>query len=233
MSIAANIERILGPRAKGAERRECKFCRCICPITHPGEKAAEQPRGQAVSEIQSWFRLAIAQIGRDIVRPSIPLLTTLALLVTGLCHGQEALRYSWAAASMTEAQRQLPSNQPYTFKTGDFRLLVTPSVEQNYNDNVNLAKTGSQSDFILKPFLQTSGSYPITAQNLLTFSAGIGYDEYLEHSYYSGFRVNSTSQLMFDMKIKDFLINFHDRIRFYEDPGLEPSLAGTAGTAGS
>jgi hypothetical protein len=120
------------------------------------------------------------------------------------------------------------ASQLYTYKAGDFRLLVVPSLEMDYNDNVALSKTGAQSDFILKPLLQLTGSYPVTRQNLLSFSAGVGYDEYLEHGQYSALRVKSDSQLSFDMYIKDFWINFHDRFSYFQDPSAEASLAGTA-----
>jgi outer membrane protein assembly factor BamA len=150
------------------------------------------------------------------------------LLASGAAFAQDALRYSLAGDAAAEAQRQQMASQPYTWKTGDFRLLLVPSVEMDYNDNVTISKTDPQSDFILKPLLQMSGSYPITQQNFLSFSAGVGYDEYLRHSRYSAMRVNSDSQLLFDMRVKDFLFDFHDRFSFYEDPSAEAALAGTA-----
>ena len=155
-------------------------------------------------------------------------LVTASLLAAGMASAQDSLRNSLAGDAAAEAQRQQQANQLYTYKAGDFRLLVVPSLEMDYNDNVTLLKTNAQSDFILKPLLQLTGSYPVTQQNLLSFSAGVGYDEYLEHSQYSAFRVKSDSLLSFDMYIKDFLIDFHDRVSFFEDPSYEPSLAGTA-----
>jgi hypothetical protein len=156
------------------------------------------------------------------------LLVASMLLVTGLADAQDSLRNSLAGDAAAEAQRQQVTNQLYTFKAGDFRLLAVPSVEMDYNDNVTISKINAQSDFILKPLVQLTGSYPVTQQNLLSLAVGLGYDEYLEHSRYSGLRVDSASQLSFDMRIKDFLINFHDRFSFTRDPSTEASLAGTA-----
>jgi hypothetical protein len=150
------------------------------------------------------------------------------LLAAGLASAQDSLRNSLAGDAAAEAQRQQIGSQLYTFKTGDFRLLAVPSLEMDYNDNVNISKTSPQSDFILMPLLQLTGSYPVTGHNLLTFSAGMGYDEYLEHGRYSAFRLDSDSLLSFDMYIKDFWINFHDRFSSVEDPGAEASVAGTA-----
>jgi hypothetical protein len=98
----------------------------------------------------------------------------------------------------------------------------------DYNDNVTLVRTDAQSDIILRPLVTLTGSYPISQQNLLSFTAGVGYDEYLEHSQYSAFRVDSSSLLSFDMRIKDFLTDFHDRVSYSQDPSTEASLAGTA-----
>ena len=140
------------------------------------------------------------------------------LLVAGAARAQESLRNSMAGDAAAEAARQQIASQLYTYKAGDFRLLVVPSVEMDYNDNVNVSKTNAQSDFILKPLVQLTGSYPLTQQNLLSLSVGVGYDEYLEHGSYSALRLNSDSLLSFDMYIKDFWINFHDRFSFFEDP---------------
>lgn len=133
-----------------------------------------------------------------------------------------------AGDAAAEAQRQQQASQLYTFKEGDFRLLIVPSLELDYNDNVTIAQTDTQEDFILKPLVTLTGSYPISQQNSLSFSTGVGYDEYLEHNQYSAYRVNSDSQLLFDVRVKDFLIDFHDRFSYSQDPSTEAAVAGTA-----
>jgi hypothetical protein len=154
----------------------------------------------------------------------------------GLClaslsaRGQEGLRNSMAgdAAAAAQAQAQAQALQSYTFKTGDFRLLAVPSLEMDWNDNVDLSKSSPQEDYILKPLLRLTGTYPLTQHNVLSLTVGIGYDEYLQHSQYSAMRVESGSTLSFDTYIKDFWINFHDRFQFTRDPSIEPGIAGTA-----
>jgi len=150
------------------------------------------------------------------------------LLAANMANAQESLRNSLAGDTAAEAQRQQAALQLYTYKAGDFKLLAVPSIELDYNDNVNLQKTDQQSDFILKPLLQLSGSFPVTLANLLSFSAGVGYDEYLEHGNYSAYRVNSDSLLSFDLYIKDVLIDIHDRFSFSQDPAVDAALAGIA-----
>jgi hypothetical protein len=155
-------------------------------------------------------------------------LTVSILLVAGAAPAQDSLRNSLAGDAAAEAQRKQFESQLYTFKAGDFKLLAVPSLELDYNDNVTLRKTDRQADFILRPLLTLSGAYPVTEQNLLSFSVGAGYDEYIEHSQYSAPRVISDSQTAFDTRIKDFVFNFHDRFSFTQNPGTEATVVGTA-----
>lgn len=145
-----------------------------------------------------------------------------------LVSGQEALQNSLAGEAAAEARQLHPESQPYTFKTGDFRLLVTPSFEMDWNDNVTLSKENALQDFILRPLLEIDGSYPISQRNLLRFSVGIGYDKYLEHNEFSAPRLVSGSELAFDTYIKDFWINVHDRFQYTQDPAEQASVAATA-----
>jgi hypothetical protein len=160
------------------------------------------------------------------------LLPAAVLMVTGVATAQDALRYSWAADATSEAQRQAqaPEQPPqlYTYKAGDFRLQVIPSVEGDWNDNVNLSKTNAESDFIVQPNLQLKGSYPLTERNLLSLTVGVGYADYLQHSVYNHLNVASYSQLSFDMYIKDFWINIHDRFAMTDQSSTEAAVADTA-----
>jgi hypothetical protein len=156
------------------------------------------------------------------------LLAASMLLAAGVVPAQDSLRNSLTGDAAAEAQRQLEQGpQLYNFKAGDFRLLAAPSVELEYNDDVNLERIGAQSDFILRPALQLTGTYPITAQNVLRLSFGLGYDDYLEHSHYSGYRLTGDSLILFDMYIKELWISFHDRPSYFQNPSLNATLAGT------
>src|ERR1700728_3030690 len=117
------------------------------------------------------------------MKPRLESLTVAMLLAARLASAQDSLR-NWmagdAAAAAQSQQQQAPQN--YTYKAGDFRLLVVPSVEVDWNDNVNITKTNTQSDFLLQPFLQLTGSYPLTQRNLLSLSVGVSYLDYLRYS---------------------------------------------------
>jgi hypothetical protein len=122
-------------------------------------------------------------------------------------------------------RRQQLENLPYTIKSGDFKLLVAPSFGVDYNDNINAAHSGALDDFILRPYVQFTGSYPITRGNLLRLDIGLGYDAYINHTDYSGFRINSGSDISFDTYAGDFWFNLHDRLSYTEDAAGQPSIA--------
>ena len=149
------------------------------------------------------------------------------LSICPLLHAQDALRTSLAGNAAAEARMRQLDSQAYTIKEGDFRLLVVPSLGLDWNDNVNLAKGGGEQDFILKPFLNLHSSYPITRQNVLQFHIGVGYDKYFDHDEFSGPRVISGSETSFDIFVKDWVFDLHDRFSFTKDSAGISSLAGT------
>ena len=140
-------------------------------------------------------------------------------------HGQDALRNSMAGDAAIALRRAQSEAQPYTFKSGDFRLLATPSLGLEYNDNISVSSSNAQDDFILQPFLDLTATYPITRSNLLRVNLGVGYDQYFSHSSYSSLRLASGSELSFDVYVKDIWLNFHDRFGYVRDPGLEAAVA--------
>jgi len=158
-------------------------------------------------------------------------LTASMLAAVALAPAQDALRNSLAGDAAAEAQRRGEVETPYTIKQGDFRMLMTPSLELDWNDNINLVSSGALSDFIVRPMLGLNLSYPLTYRNVLRLNTTIGYDIYLEHPNYSGVRVLSGSMLSFDTYIKDFRINVHDRFQYTQDSAGQAAVAAT-GTYG-
>lgn len=156
-----------------------------------------------------------------------PWLAALMLLAARLATAQEALRTSLAGDAAAEARHLQLQSLPYTVKSGDFRLLVTPSLELDWNDNINLSRTNNQADFILRPLIALDASYPLGAYNLLNLSVDVGYDKYINHDEFSQWRLDSGSELSFDVYVKDFWINFHDRFQYSQDPAQQAAVAGT------
>lgn len=149
-------------------------------------------------------------------------------LEPGSAVGQEIFRNPVPRAESAEARQVNLEALPFTFKAGDFRLLVTPSFEADWVDNINLVHEGALNDFILRPMIQFDGSYPLTDRNLLQFNVGLGYDIYAKHSEFDALRLVTGSGIAFDTYIKDFAINVHDRFHYIQDPAEEAAVATTA-----
>jgi hypothetical protein len=156
-----------------------------------------------------------------------PWLAASMLLAARPAAAQEALRTSLAGDAAAEARRVQLQSLPYTVKAGDFRLLVVPSLGLDWNDNINLSRDNAVSDFILRPLVALNASYPLGAYNVLTLSVAFGYDKYLNHDEYSQWRLDSGSEFSFDVYVKDFWFNFHDRFQYSQDPSQEAAVAGT------
>jgi hypothetical protein len=126
-----------------------------------------------------------------------------------------------AAAESRELQMQTIQSQDYTFKEGDFRLLLAPSVALEWNSNVNLANTNVLDDYIISPDVEVRASYPWLQGNLLYFDVTAGYDWYLKHSQFSSFELNSSSGtgLSLDFAVKDVIVNVHDWITYAQGSG--------------
>ena len=145
---------------------------------------------------------------------------------------QQSLTSSLTGPAAIEARHVDPASLPYTVKSGDFRLLITPSLGLDWNDNVGISQKAAVDDFILRPLLQFNASYPVTANNILTLSLGVGYDLYLKHNEYSGPRVLSGSELSYDIYVRDFWINLHDHAKYTQDSAGEAAVANTGNYGG-
>lgn len=148
-------------------------------------------------------------------------------LVTRLGTAQEALRTSLAGDAAAEARRFQLQSMAYTLKWGDFRLLVTPSLALNWNDNINLTKDNTESDFILSPLVALDASYPLSTYNLLNLSVDFGYNKYINHDELSQWYLGSASGVSFDVYVKDFWINLHDNFDYSQDSAQDAAVAGT------
>ncbi len=148
---------------------------------------------------------------------------------------QDALRNSLAGDAAAEAERVQFQSMAYTVKAADFILQVTPSLTVDWNDNINLTKTDPESDFVFSPVLALDAHYPISTRNLLTVSVDGGYNKYLQHDELSQWYLGSGSALAFDIFIKDFIINLHDRFHYTQDSAQEAAVANTGsfGTFGN
>ena len=154
----------------------------------------------------------------------------LVLAIIGSSHlavAQEGLRNFVAGDQAADMRRLRPESLPYTFKAGEVRVLTTPSLGFDWNDNINLQQDNAQSDFIVRPLLGINLTYPVTQHNLLQLNGGVGYKQYLQHNELSGVYLQSGSELSFDIFVQDVRINLHDRFAYTQDSASEAAVAGT------
>jgi hypothetical protein len=155
------------------------------------------------------------------------LIPAMGLATVNLALAQEALQSSLAGDAAAEARNLQLQSMAYTVKYGDFKLLVTPSLALNWNDNITLVKDDPESDFILSPLVALDASYPIGTRNLLDLSVDFGYNKYVTYDQYSQWYLGSGSGLSFDVYVKDFWFNVHDRFQYTQDSAQESAVAGT------
>lgn len=155
-----------------------------------------------------------------------------AALVGGFCLGGHTSLWAQGEYSVghipVAEPRVAGSDLPYTIRKGDFRLLLTPSFGVEWNDNVAAVSDGEAADFILRPMLGIDASYPITRNNLLRLNLSVGYDIYLDETELSTFRLQTGSALDFDIVIKEFHVNLHDRVSLVRNSSRRGDVAGSA-----
>jgi hypothetical protein len=149
------------------------------------------------------------------------------LLGTNQAQAQIGLTDDMANESASEAWTQQAKSMDYTYKNGDFRMLLTPALSLQYNDNINLTQTGTESDMIVLPTLGVTASYPLTTRNLLQLNVTGGYSDYVEHPHLSSWYFQSGSGLAFNLYIKDILVNIHDQFSYVQNSAQNAQVAGT------
>ena len=183
-------------------------------------------RGGRAKKAQAAFIARIQGIGAA-SRIGVALLI---LLTVCSVSAQEALQNSQTGAAVAAARDKSLKSEDYTFKNGDFRMLVTPSLSAQWNDNVNLSETNLLDDYIITPSVGIRSSYPVTERNVLFLDVTIGYSRYLNHPNLSTFNINSSSGsgLSFDIGIKDVTLNLHDWFSYTQDSAQNATVANTA-----
>ena len=75
--------------------------------------------------------------------------------------------------------------------------------------------------------MNTRAFWPISENNSLFFSTGIGYTTYLTTTDRDHLDITPDSNLTFRMYVGDFVIDFHDRFSITEDIQQNPTVSGT------
>jgi hypothetical protein len=136
----------------------------------------------------------------------------------GRVQAQGIERESLAGEAAAGAVHGSDEDQPYNVQLGPVNLRASTAFSTSYNDNINVAHTGRQTDVILTPSADISGIWQATELNALTFNLGIGYEYYTMHSGTSSLVLSPDSATEFNVFVGDFRINLHDRFSYQQDP---------------
>ncbi|MDD2708148.1 MAG: hypothetical protein PHV34_09075 [Verrucomicrobiae bacterium] len=116
------------------------------------------------------------------------------------------------------------------FKVGPVGFAFEVGLREEFNDNVNLASTGRQSDWITGPHVVTHMDWAFSQINKLGLTMDLGYDKYLNHPELDtqNILVKPGSVLDFDFFVKDIHFNLHDRLAIQQDPTSTTQLSNTS-----
>ena len=132
---------------------------------------------------------------------------------------------SMAGEAAADARQKAASTLGYyNLKLGPTAWTFTGALGIEYNDNVDYQEVDPDADVILRPQMDTRMWWPITDKNSLNLAVGLGYALYGCRSDLDRLYVAPGSEIAFDLAVKDFLINVHDRFSITEDAYQNPAV---------
>ncbi len=149
------------------------------------------------------------------------------LLWAGAAGAQEALINSLAGETAAEAAKQAVANQYYNVKAGALKLRFTSAISMVGDDNVDLTEDHRRADISARPEVDMTAYWPVTEQNALTFTVGLGYAKYLRTSRLDHYFLSPNSLLQFNISAGDFLINLHNQFTYQQDAYQTSEISGT------
>jgi len=150
------------------------------------------------------------------------------LFVCGNSRAQQSLQMATLYQESAELRATKTGNPDYyNLELGPLDLRFRAEMGVEFNDNVNYTDVNRQSDFILRPTVNVKALWPVTEQNSLSFSLGVGYWYYLKSSNLDSFFVSPGSDLTFLLHVGDVAVNFHDRLSIVNDVATVSGVAGT------
>ena len=143
--------------------------------------------------------------------------------------GQEAVRASLAGQEALEARKRAAKAQYYNVKVGNLALQWGTQLRTEFNDNVFYEEANTRPDLILRPQLNVLSAWALTDKNRLNLSLGVGYAKYLSNTELDSLFMAPGSDLSFDLYVRDFVINFHDRFTLSQDVIGQQTYYGVSG----
>ena len=142
------------------------------------------------------------------------------------CRSQEAVRTSLGGGGGGGGRERGLADQKANMRLGPVSLRFGSQFSMEANDNVKLEKHNEECDLILRPQLNVVGVWRITERNSLTFSTGVGYQYYVFDTETGSFYLTPGSEISFDLYVKDFIINVHNRFSYTPDVSGDAQVSG-------
>ena len=150
-------------------------------------------------------------------------------MATHSVYGQEALRLALYNDAFTQTHQQAAATLGY------YNLLLGPAawrfdsgLEAEYNSNVHSQQANPQGDAVFRPNLDAAVHWPVTENNSLDASLGLGYALYSKYSSLNQVFIRPGSGTAFNLYVGDVTVNLHDQIIVTENSAQNPGTAGNA-----
>ena len=181
----------------------------------------------------SYFADAQAALHTMGSRRSLWLLSGCAPLLSCLnLSAQEMLFESTQRQRVTEQTRTAIELMPYTFRVKDLRVMATPTLGIEWNDNVYTSDANKEQDVLFSPYLDFHAVHPLGPRNRISLDLGIGYTKYVDHTDLDRLLIVPGSVVDFDFGVGDVEFNLHDRFTYQLDPTLVGAVAGVGSFGG-
>lgn len=164
----------------------------------------------------------------------------LGILIGGaMCCAAASLKAQEALQTAVQEDRSFEARNAPTYipkatglSMGPVQLSVSASYSVQWDDNIRLTSasptTKRQEDYIHTPMVMLRSIWPVTDTSSLSFGAGIGYSKYTIHSDLDRVDMTPDSEIAWDIRWDDCVLNVHDRINYSQDVISQPGLSGTA-----
>jgi hypothetical protein len=162
----------------------------------------------------------------SVAAPARRVVMCVMLLAAASGPAQEAFRTSLAGQAAAEAKQRALADQNFNLRLGPVGLRFQSQLSIEANDNVRLEDNDPKSDVIVRPQFNIQGVWRVSEKNSLTFSTGIGYLVYLNSTEPNALFITPGSDLSFDLYVKDFTFNFHNRFSYSPDVSNQPQISG-------
>ena len=123
---------------------------------------------------------------------------------------------------------QAEESDKYNFALGPVRFAIAVGFGVEYNDNITLAETGRESDFIFRPSLNLAATWRLSDLNTLHFNVGLSYAFYDKNSQYDTGLISPNTDLALTVFTGPVKWTIRDRVSYQEDAYQIPVLSNVA-----